>query len=212
MTSGTDGPPLSPSSSQAREWVRDELSHGGYDTQPSWWQRFLEWLHGHLSGPAGQGLPTWVVALAGLLVLLALAVAVVTVVTPEGRLRHRRRDRTGVLDEPSLTAASYRRRAGAALDRGDWDAALLDAYRALAASAQERTLLSELPGRTAHEVADTLVPFFPAHGQGLTGAARAFDEVRYGRRPASAVQARQVLALEEAIRQAAPQFAQAAPR
>ena len=70
--------------------------------------------------------------------------------------------REGVLDGPTRTAAEHRAAAGRALEAGDADTAVLEAYRALTRSAIERTLLDDLPGRTAHEVAVALGPVFPA--------------------------------------------------
>jgi hypothetical protein len=93
------------------------------------------------------------------------------------------------VDDKGLSAADYRRRAHASTDRGDWDTALLDSYRALAASAVERTLLTELPGRTAHEVAVSLAPVFPDHADALASAASSFDDVRYGHRRTTKAQA-----------------------
>lgn len=181
-TSAFDGPPLDPSSPEARQWARDELAKGGYSTEPSPLQRFLEWLWQHLGGQAGGGLlPPWAV------LLLVLAVVAVVALVIGLRLRAepasgRGRSRRSVLDDEGLTAADYRSRAAAARRRGDWDVVLLDSYRALAASAVERTLLTDLPGRTAHEVAEELAPVFPARAQALAASAVEFDAVRYGHR------------------------------
>ena len=76
---------------------------------------------------------------------------------------------------------------------------MLEAYRAIARSAVERTLLDDLPGRTAHEVAVALVPVFPASAASLATAADVFDAVRYGRRAARVESARDRLALDAAL-------------
>ena len=73
---------------------------------------------------------------------------------------------------------------------------MLEAYRALARAAVERTILDDLPGRTAHEVAVALGPVFPGTRARLAGAADAFDAVRYGRRPAPHAAATEVLDLD----------------
>ena len=117
----------------------------------------------------------------------------------------------GVLDGPSRTAAQHRSDAGRALAVGDADTALLEAYRAIARSAVERTLLDDLPGRTAHEVAVALGPLFPASTRALADAADAFDAVRYGRRAAGLDTARAVLDLDATLAAARPVLAGPAP-
>lgn len=179
MSLALDGPPLDPPTETAREWLREELSKGIYHTRPSLWQRFLDWLLDHL--PTGDGsltAPDWLfrvlvaVAVVGILVLL--------VRTLRREVRAGRRRVGAVLTEEGLDAQAYRDRARRAAERGDVDAQLLDSYRAIAASGVERTLLTDLPGRTAHEVAVELAPVFPDAAGRLAAAADLFDAVRYG--------------------------------
>ena len=209
---GTQGPPLDPSSEQAREWLREELSSGGYTTEPSPWQRFVEWLRDALSPDVavGGGLPGWVLPLVVAVVLVLAALVVARLVRPEARARRRGAD-DGVGLDPRVTSADYRRRAESALGSGDADSALLDAFRALTARAVERTLLGDLPGRTAHEVAATLAPVFPSHATDLAVAANAFDAVRYGRQPTTEATARTVLALDTALASARPTLPELVP-
>jgi hypothetical protein len=183
--------------------LEDEIATGRYDTEPGLLERLLGWLDGLLSGVSGTGgVAGWVLPLVVLLVL-AVAVAVVLVVV-------RRDPGAGggsarpVLDETGLDAAAYRARASAARERGDWDATLLDAFRALAASAAERSLVDALPGRTAHEVATALGPVFPDRSARLSRAADAFDAVRYGDRRAGREDADALLALEAELRTTRP--------
>ncbi len=212
LMSRLDGPPLDPSSEQARQWVRDELAGGQYVTRPSVWQRLLEWLLDLFGGGTGPGLlPGWTVALVVVAVLAVVALVVVRLVRPETSIR--RAGRTpGAIDDEGLSAADYRARAREATGRGDWDTALLDAYRAIAAGAVERTLLAELPGRTAHEVAVDLAPIFPDHGAALSRAAASFDDVRYGHRPTTREQAAATAELETVLQQTRPRLGQLAGR
>lgn len=174
-----DGPPLDPSSPEARQWVLDELAKGRYTTEPSPWQRFVEWLQELFSGQPGSALlPSWGVVVVVVVLLAVVALVVLRLVRAEPSTR-RGRDRS-VLDDEGLSAADYRARARDARSRGDWDAVLLDSYRALATSAVERTLLTDLPGRTAHEVAVALGPVFRRHADSLAASAAEFDAVRYG--------------------------------
>jgi hypothetical protein len=206
MTPPFDGAPLDPTSPEARQWVRDELAKG-YQTEPSPWERFVEWLRQLLSGDAfSSSLPAWVVPVVVVLLLAVVALVVLRLVRPATGAG-RGADAGGAVDEEGLTAADYRRRAAVALSRGAWDDALLDGYRALAASAVERALLPELPGRTAHEVAVALRPVFPAQDDRLAEAADAFDAVRYGHRPTSEAVARSVTALDAELARTRPHLA-----
>ena len=189
LTAPFDGPPLDPSSPEAQQWVRAELAGSEYVTEPSVWQRFFEWLSSLFDGRSGPGLlPSWGVVLVVAVLLAVVALVVLRLVRPEAVTR-RRASATAPVDDEGLNAADYRRRARESTDRGDWDAVLLDGYRAIATSAVERTLLSELPGRTAHEVSIALAPVFPTHADALASAASSFDDVRYGHRRTTKAQA-----------------------
>ena len=209
LTAPFDGPPLDPSSPEAQQWVHDELANGQYLTEPSWWQRFVEWLMEHLGGGSGWfGLPSaWTVVLVVAVLLGVVALVVLRVVRPEAVTR-RRASATAPLDDEGLSAADYRRRARESTDRGDWDAVLLDGYRAIAASAVERTLLSELPGRTAHEVSIALAPVFPVHADALASAASSFDDVRYGHRRTTKAQAMATTELDTELLRTRPALGQ----
>jgi hypothetical protein len=201
-----DGPPLDPSSPEAQQWVRDELANGQYRVEPSPSQRFLEWLQNLLSVDSGSGLlPPWAVVLVVAVLLGLVALVIVRLVRPEAVTRWGGGGAAAV-DEEGLSAADYRSRAREATARSDWDGALLDSYRALAASAVERTLLVELPGRTAHEVAVSLAPVFPRHADALASAASAFDDVRYGHHRTTAAQAQATTELDAALSVTKPEL------
>ena len=117
MTSPTsvfDGPPLDPSSPEARQWVLDELAKGRYTTEPSVWQRFVEWLQHLLTGQPGTGLiPAWGAALVVVVVLAVVALVVARLLRAEPSTR-RGRARKAVLDDEGLSATDYRARAAEA--------------------------------------------------------------------------------------------------
>jgi hypothetical protein len=200
-------PPLDPTSAQAREWLEAELRKGIYREQPGLLERLADWLGELLGGTVtGGAFPAWTVGLAVALGLAVVALVVARSVRAERRMTGPRRE--GVLDGPTRTADEHRAAARAALASGDADTAVLEAYRALARSAVERTLLDDLPGRTAHEVAVALVPVFPASAGPLAASADAFDAVRYGHRPADLDTARAVVALEDVVARSRPVLAE----
>ncbi len=195
-------PPLDPTSPQARQWLDDELRKGIYREQKGLLQRLWDWLTNLLSGTGGGGLPAWTVWIA--LAVLVAVVALVLVFSLRAERRMTGPRRAAVLDGPVRTAAEHRAAAARALEGGDADTALLEAYRAIARSAIERTLLDDLPGRTPHEVAVELGPVFPASAAALATAADAFDAVRYGRRAARPESARDVIALDASLARTRP--------
>ncbi len=201
---GGDTPPLDPDSAQAREWLLSELSTGRYHTRPSLLERLRDWIASlfHLGSGTGPSLPPGAVWAILVLLLVLVGAILVRVLRREARTGRRRPD--AVLDEPGMTAQAYRRRAEDAAARNDWDTVLLDSYRAIAQSGVERTVLDDLPGRTADEVALVLGPVFPSESAALRSAAVAFDEVRYGHLSAAEPAARDVCALEVRLRALRP--------
>ena len=61
----------------------------------------------------------------------------------------------------------------------------------------ERARIDDVPGATAHELAGLLAEATPALADRLRAAADRFDLVLYGDRPATADEARAVLALDD---------------
>jgi hypothetical protein len=207
------GPPLDPDRDQARRLLEEELTRGDYQLQESWVSRAWSWFTDLFSGFSGVGpLPGWVTWV--LLVLVLVAVLAVLAFATRDRWRTGRLARRGapgaVLEGPARAAAEHRQEATAALAAGDHDRALLEAYRATAAGAVERTLLDDRPGRTANELATGLAPVFPDIRQELLAAADAFDAVRYGDHRATPEQARHVVDLDARVHAARPVLAEVA--
>ncbi len=197
-------PPLDPTVEQARAWLAGELASPAYADDRSLLERFFDWVDQHLSGATVHApAPGW--ALPVVLVVLALVVAAILLVAVRrSPAASRTRTAGGVLDEPHLTGADYRSRAEAALSRGDHAAATADAFRAVAASAAERTLLDDVPGRTAHEIGTVLAAVFPGEADEVRRAADLFDRVVYGRESVAGTDARGVLDLEARLRATRP--------
>lgn len=118
-----------------------------------------------------------------LVVLVALAVAVLTRLRPEGR---------GARSElvfgggRQLTAADHRQRAERAAAAGDHAEAVRERLRAVVRELESRGVLDPRPGRTVDEVAREAGRLVPALDAPLRRAATTFDEVWYGGRPADA--------------------------
>lgn len=199
--------PLDPDRDEARRLLQHELDTGTYQLQESLLSRVWRWFTDLLPDLSGLGpLPAWV-TWAVLAVVLVAVLAVLAFATRD-RWRTGRLDETtrpgAVLEGERRGADHYRAAARTALAAGDHGTAVIEAYRALAAGAIERTLLEDRPGSTAHEVAVGLGPVFPTESTALGAAADSFDAVRYGARTATQAQARAVIDLDARLQDATP--------
>lgn len=191
---------LDPDRDEARELLQRELVKPDYNRPESLLQKGLSWLLERLGDliqimPGSNGLSMLLLG-----VILALAVVAIFFAVRGSRRSRQLTDRTGpVLAEVGLGARDYRARAAAAAREGRWDDVLLDSYRAIAAATDERALLDELPGTTAHEIALGLRGPFPDHAEALLAAANDFDGVCYGDQRASQQQAERVRELDRAL-------------
>lgn len=178
-------PPVLPEVGEARRWAAEELAKAEYrEAAPSWveiaWENFLDWFSS-LDGSAQSAgpLPGPVI---GIVIALIIAAAVILA---RPRLNAAARCSREVFEPDSvLTASDYRQRAEAAAAAGEWGDAVVERFRALVSTAEDRIILDPQPGRTADEVARDLAVPFPNEAGRLERAAGVFDAVRYGNRPA----------------------------
>lgn len=199
-------PPLDLPRDEARAAAVAELAKPEYRVgEPSLAARVLSWvleqvnrLLAYISDAVPGGL--WGVAVL-LLVLGLAAVAIKVGVGPIGRASGGER---AVFVGKTRSAAEHRARADAAAERADWHTAVIERYRALVRSLEERGLVDERPGRTADEAADEGAAALPPAAALLRPAARAFDDVAYGGRAADAAAHTLVRDAEEAARAARP--------
>jgi hypothetical protein len=194
---------LRPDPDEARSWVETELHRAEY--RQSLVDRFFAWLQelwDRLTSAALGANPLSTGA--AVLVLVVLVVLVGLVVSRVRREPLRAVGGEAVLLTGQVTPEEHRRAAEAALAEDDYDLAIVEAFRALAARAVQRGLVQERPGLTAHELATDLRPLFPGHAAGLDRSSALFDLVFYGDQPAAAADARSVLDLDEALRGARP--------
>jgi hypothetical protein len=173
-------PPVLPGSDEARRWAVEELSKSEYrEAAPGWldglWQNLLDWLRS-LDGSGMDATPA--APLIGVAIAVVIAVAII-LVRPRLNAGSRRSD--DVFDADStFSATDYRARAAAAAAAGEWGEAVVDCFRAMVRTAEDRNVLDARPGRTADEVARELAGPFAAEARRLGWAARTFDGIRYG--------------------------------
>ncbi|MEU0040645.1 MULTISPECIES: DUF4129 domain-containing protein [unclassified Streptomyces] len=183
---GGDEPPVTIPRDPAREAARRELSKPMYhQNEPSLVQRalnaFWDWV-GKLFGAASSATPGGTL---GLLVIVLVVLAVAAALW--WRLGTPRRTPTSsaaLFDDRPRSAAEHRAAAEAHAAQGHWNQAVQERMRALVRSLEERTLLDPRPGRTADEAAAEAGRTLPGHTDRLRAAARDFDDVTYGGRPA----------------------------
>src|SRR5690606_35307700 len=124
-----------------------------------------------------------------IIVTVVIVAALITVLILWGkprmsqRVKRRGTDLLGARDD--RTAAQLRSDAERSAREDDWDTATVLRFRALARSLLERDVIDPAPGATAQAIAREAARTLTAHGDALTAAASAFDDVRYLRRPAS---------------------------
>ena len=180
-----------PDGDEARRWAEEELSNPRYaEAEPTWFDyaardigRFLRDLFSSdASGAVGP------IGLIVVCVLLIAAVVVAIIVWGRPRssraVRRARGDLLGSADD--RTAAQLRAEAERSARAGDWDAAVVLRFRAVARELLERDLIDPAPGATAQALAREAALAFPDEVSALHRAATSFDDVRYLRRPADA--------------------------
>lgn len=172
--------PVVPDADQAREWLERELADPVYHQRPSLLPRLLDWIGSLFEGANGVPLGSVGTLLVVLGVLVALTVIAFGVAGPVRRTR--RRDRAGSVlsGDDRRTAADLRATADRAAARADWAAAVADRFRAIVRALEERAVLDDRPGRTAHEAVEAAGRRLPEALGDLRDAGLLFDDVVYG--------------------------------
>ncbi|GAB3129716.1 DUF4129 domain-containing protein [Glaciibacter psychrotolerans] len=199
--------PVDPDAPDARQLLRDELGKAPYQAaKPTWFDEaskaFFDWL-GSLVAPSGDGFEPWIPLI--LTVIVAVACVVCFLVFGVPRLNRRsdlRHSMFGDSDERSADAMRHAARTAAAA--GTWDLACEEAFRAIARSLFERTILAPSPGTTATDFARRAAGAFPAHSNALVAAARTFDQIRYLGSPGTDADYRALVTLDGVLRDARP--------
>lgn len=203
--------PVVPDADEAQRWARRELADPIYHERESIADAVLRWIMERLAelNDAVSGVDGRAAALVlGGLALVAVVV-VLLVVGPVRRSRARG-DSAQVLVDDTRTAAQMRADADRAAADGRWRDAVLDRFRAVLRSLEERAVLDERPGRTAHEAAVDGAAALPAVGDALHTASRLFDDVAYGDVEPAAQDDAWLRELDATVQRTRPQRATAA--
>lgn len=202
-------PPLTPDGEEARRWAEQELSRPVYtEAEPTLFDRiaravaeFFERLFStQLDGPWGGA--------AAIIAAIIVIVLIVGAFLVWGRPRASHRSRVAVAElfgeTETRSAAELRADAEARAARGDWDAAIVLRFRALARGLVERGAVQTPPGATVHAFARRAGRVFPASSDALEEAAAGFDDVRYLRRPGTQELYRLVAGVDDAVSRTRP--------
>lgn len=198
MPQDPDVPPIEPGPEQAHDWLVTELSKPEYaQARPTLIDRIgqaiADWFRS-LVVPGEGTLSAWLVVFAVVAVVALVVVAIAVWGRPK---RNRPTPRAAALfgESDNRPARALLADARAAKARGDWDAALLDAFRSAARRLDERALIDLSPGTTVHAFQRAATRAVPAQSQLLAIVASRFDDVRYLYGHASADDAERALQL-----------------
>ncbi|MEO7982100.1 MAG: DUF4129 domain-containing protein [Sporichthyaceae bacterium] len=198
---------------EAARLAHEELAKEVYRAQrPGLLRRLLGWLveqAGHLLDKVAGVSPG---GRAGLLVLVLLAVVVIVAIRLKvGPLGRQAASDPALFTGRARTSAEHRAAADAHAARGEWAEAVRERLRAVVRALEERAVLDERPGRTADEAAAEAGAVLPACADDLRRAARLFDDVWYGGRPAGPDADAGLRALDGKVRESRPQPAGSRP-
>jgi len=186
--------------------AREELAKQIYrEAGPSLTERVLRWVFHYISvvfDRAAGVSPGGYVGLVGVvIVVFAIAVALRLGIGP---MRRASATETALFLGRSRSAAEHRAAADAHAAGGRWAEAVRDRLRAIITGLEERTLLEPRPGRTADEAAADAGAVVPECAADLRAAARVFDDIWYGARPADASHDALLRRLDERVRGSRP--------
>jgi hypothetical protein len=198
------GPPLTPDGEEARRLAEGELADPVYRAaEPTVIDRiaraiaqFFERLFSiELDGGWGS---TFALIAAVVVVIVIVAAFVVW-----GIPRATRRapvQASALFGEAETRSASQLRLAAAShAKKGEWDAAIILRFRALARGTVERGVVDTPPGATVHAYARAAARAFPDSALDLEAAATAFDDVRYLRLPGTVELYRHVAEVDDRV-------------
>ena len=176
--------PATPDADEARRSAGRELARPIYHDHDDLWDRIWIWIREHLdTGSMVPGVPSWV---STTIVVLVVAAGIALLILLLTRFSSTRRVSTP--PSPSVLtddrdADTLARAADTASARADFATAVVERFRAIIRSLDERGIIDEYPGMTALEAATLThqaLGELPVVAQ-LDEAAHLFDAVLYGR-------------------------------
>lgn len=182
---------VTPDGDEAREWAERELSDPVYAAaEPTPFDRiaravgdfFASLLDPELAGGWGPAFAL----VAAIVVAVVIVAAFLVWGMPRATRRAARSAPTLFGEAEHRSAAELRTAASTHARAGEWDAAVVLRFRALARGCLERGVVDPPPGATVHAFARATARMFPELGDRVEAAASAFDDVRYLRRPGTA--------------------------
>ena len=196
--------PATPDASPAREAAERELARPEYQAQETLWARLWRWIMEHLDpGNVMVGAPRWLSILIIVVVVLALTAVLVFLLSRITRVRRARTNRALFADD-DRSSTTLTRAADDAAGRGDWATAVVERFRAIIRSLDERGALEDYPGMTAHEAATIAAAVVVDLADDLHRAGALFDAVRYGEVVSTPEQDAWMRELAEAVRRTRP--------
>lgn len=186
--------------------AREELAKQVYrDAGPGLTERLLRWLVEQaarllddVAGASPGGYPGVVIVV---LLVVAAAVAIRLKVGPLGRSAAAE---AALFTGRERSAAEHRALADRHAADGQWADAVRERFRAVVRDLEERAVIEARPGRTADEAAAEAGVLLPSCAAALRSAARLFDDIWYGGRPAGPEADRALRDLDTAVRSARP--------
>jgi hypothetical protein len=171
----------------ARNAAAKELAKQVYqDQRPGPLQRLFTWLVEKAFGLLDRAASVTPGGVVGLLVIAALVILAVVLIRVRVGPMARAHGIAPLFSGRTRSAAEHRAEAEAHAAAGRWAEAVRERMRAIVRGLEERALVDERPGRTADEAAAEAGIALPDCAADLRAAARTFDDVWYGGRPADA--------------------------
>jgi hypothetical protein len=191
---------------EARRAAAEELAKQVYrEARPGLVERLLGWLADQLRDLLDGAAAVSPGGYVGLAVLLSVVVAgLVALRLRLGAVRRAAGAEQALFVGRERSADEHRAAADRHAAAGEWAEAVRDRLRAVVRSLEERSLLEPRPGRTADEAAAEAAAVLPSCAGGMAAAARVFDDVWYGGRPATSAHEQSLRELDQQVRSARP--------
>lgn len=196
--------PVAPDGPTGQRWAIEELSHPEYREKRSLLSRLIESVLARFDGLSAHGFSGLQAALVVVGITVVVVVVAFLVAGPVRRARRVRSTGSVLAEDDVRSAEQLREAADAAARAGDFSLAVVERFRALVRGLEERLVLDERAGRTAHEASLDAGRRLPALGTELAAAGVLFDDVAYGGRTAHADDDQRLRALDERARHERP--------